>query len=218
MESFISPLSSPPEESLPCSFRWRSDSSLSRSHLLLDMMACLPVNLLPRHLILLNLLALTCWSHPLPSLPAASQASADENLTIFASEKYPSLSKWTSHAYEYLNKFSCHEILFMTRTNCQRMQSRSSESMALYVAEPRDSKYKVSRMDGSDFKYAIHDAVLVIDPFPEKKSNHLVMVFFIDLNVDRIHCEFRNGQYLGECRSKFKYVKFLLPAFCPPSS
>ena len=134
---------------------------------------------------------------PHPVLPRlASLPATEENLT-FASEKYPSLSRWTSHAYEYLKKFSCHDVLFMTRSNCQRLQERSSDSMALYVAEPQDNKYKVTRPDGSDFKYAIHDAVLAIDPFPEKRAHHLIMVFFVDLSVDRIHCEFRNGQYLG---------------------
>lgn len=155
-------------------------------------------SLLYRLFWLLNLTAVCC-SHPLllKQGPDSSSASGDEKAT-FASQKYPSLSKWTSHAYQYLQRFSCHDVLFLTRSNCRLLQARTSDKMALYVAAPAEAKYKVLRPDGPEFRNAVHDAVLVIDPFPEKKSYHLLMVFFIDLNIDRTHCEYRNGQYLGQ--------------------
>ncbi|XP_064648494.1 uncharacterized protein LOC135500775 [Lineus longissimus] len=112
------------------------------------------------------------------------------------------VTRWADAAYRYVHSIDCSEVFFTTTKECQYVTSLDKSQMNIYIAEPTSlGRYDSVLPDGGLSKAGSHDAVLVVDPYPDANFGHLVTVFFVDLRITKMVCEVEGGQYLGygEC-------------------
>lgn len=106
---------------------------------------------------------------------------------------------WSRAAFRFISTVSCRRATFTTSKECQRLAKVDLNSTNVYLAAPSSVRGKVNAVYPessvqSDAEY--HDGVLAIDPYPEANFGHLVIVFYIDLNLDRTECEQEGGAWL----------------------
>ncbi|KAJ8024926.1 hypothetical protein HOLleu_34987 [Holothuria leucospilota] len=115
------------------------------------------------------------------------------------------LERWATEAVEFARRLDCESVNFMTASECRRIQARQEGDMNIYVAPPNiqeRKRYSLLVPDGGLRLSGEHDAVIVIDPYPKANFGHLVLIYYIDLGVERDRCtEQYRGFYLGhdEC-------------------
>lgn len=126
--------------------------------------------------------------------------SSDLDRGPYSSFIEPDLARWANTAYQHIKNLTCDSIFFMTRPNCHKIQSTSASSMAVYFAKPTSAgKYSAATPHGEKLRHSSrHDAVIAFDPFPEKRSTHLVLVFFVDFGLEQQACEIKSGHYMGK--------------------
>lgn len=140
-----------------------------------------------------------------------SNLSGDGDSAFYSSSLEPRLASWANTAQSMLRNLSCESVLFMTEASCLSVQSTAPSSMAIYWAAPVTRAASSSTRRSQQQKYGLtmprgerlghssrHDALLALDPFPRKRSPHLLFVFFIDLAFERHLCQNRGGLYLGK--------------------
>ncbi|KAI1279539.1 hypothetical protein HDE_14050 [Halotydeus destructor] len=113
------------------------------------------------------------------------------------------MARWTNAAFSVIQNLSCQDVLFMTNPNCHKLQATPASAMAVHWAKPSaEGKYWASMPNGDKLRHSSkHDAVIAVDPFPEKRSAHLVLIFYVDTAMSQDTCELRGGHFLGtnEC-------------------
>jgi hypothetical protein len=83
--------------------------------------------------------------------------------------------------------------------------------MNIYIAEPTSlGRFDSVLPDGGLSKAGSHDAVVVVDPYPDANFGHLVIAFFVDLRITKTVCEVEGGQYLGKLSFILNLGKILL--------
>jgi len=120
------------------------------------------------------------------------------------------LSKWTSTALKFFDFHKCVvSNIASSEDECFRLNQLSRSEIAVYFAGStalasnpafKNGKHENSRKkdqkvvaifpDSSTPKSGgSHDAVLVLDPYPNANFGHVVAVFYIDLAVDSKQCK-----------------------------
>ena len=131
--------------------------------------------------------------HDYPAFAGSPETGVEQRM---AGEQ---LSRWTNAAFDYLRALNCDEVFFTTAKECRRIKQLDKEDVNAYVAGPSVyGKVTATLPDGGLSRAGAHDAVVVIDPYPEANFGHLVMVFFMDLGSTQTVCEVEGGNYLGE--------------------
>ena len=112
----------------------------------------------------------------------------------------PKQSRWAAAALDYLQSLDCTKTTFASERECDVILQMNSSEMNVYIADPLafDKYVTVVPLDDleSDTR---HDVVLVLDPYPEVNFGHLVLVFYIDLYVQKSWCLQDKGTILGKC-------------------
>ncbi|XP_005094755.2 uncharacterized protein LOC101864447 [Aplysia californica] len=110
--------------------------------------------------------------------------------------------RWADEAYNFLHNIDCEHVTFTGTKECERLTNFPKESMTVYLA-PSSSygRYVSSIPDERLLRGEPHDAVLVLDPYPEMSFGHVVLVFFVDVGISRAACQKKEGIYLDhdEC-------------------
>ncbi|XP_071491704.1 uncharacterized protein [Diadema antillarum] len=111
------------------------------------------------------------------------------------------LHRWALAAVEYPRTLDCSVVPFIRERECLELVQRPQSEMNFYVAPPRPGGYHSVLPDSGLSGRGTHDAVIAIDPYPQASFGHLVIIFFLDLNLGQEKCQERNGKYLasGEC-------------------
>ncbi|XP_030846178.1 uncharacterized protein LOC593876 isoform X2 [Strongylocentrotus purpuratus] len=111
------------------------------------------------------------------------------------------LHRWAVAAMDYPRTLDCTVVPFIRERECLQLVQRPETEMNLYVAPPRPGGYHAVLPDGGLSGSGTHDVVLAIDPYPRASFGHLVIIFFLDFDLDLDSCQDRGGKYLasGEC-------------------
>ncbi|KAM7303066.1 uncharacterized protein ISCGN_018574 [Ixodes scapularis] len=115
------------------------------------------------------------------------------------------LARWSQAAYDQMANVSC--AFFANDRECGDLRRLRKGDVNLYAASRRaeDGHRRLSAVlpDEPLNGAGSHDAVLVLDPFPEAGFGHLVAVFFVDLGWTQLQCQVNGGYRLeeGECLS-----------------
>ena len=111
----------------------------------------------------------------------------------------PQQMRWAIVAFTYISTLDCSEAFFTSEEECKNLVRTPRSEMVLYMADPQpDTRYLSVLPDGGLSRTGAHDAVVVIDPFPEANFGHLVVVFYVDLSTTRAWCEREGGTFLGK--------------------
>ena len=125
-----------------------------------------------------------------------------DDLTLPADAKQ---IRWALAAYDFLANQTCKEAVFTSEKECRIVQKRARSQMSVYLAGPSHyGRLRAVLPDGGLHKTGAHDAVLVLDPYPEANFGHLLLTFYVELGVTQTWCHLEGGQYLGK-------------SFCTPS-
>lgn len=138
---------------------------------------------------------------PVAPSPIDNIAPMGSDSGPYSSTRHPDVALWANAAFAYIQNLNCKEVLYMPLPSCMKLQATKSSGIAVHVAMPNPlGKYKASFLNGERLSHSSrHDAVLALDPHPEKRSRHLIMLFFVDEDVDSTICEIKNGVTLGKC-------------------
>ena len=140
----------------------------------------------------------------------------------FTSPQDDRLERWTNAAFAHIRNFSCDDILFMTPTVCSRLLATPGSSMAVHYAPVTvDGKYTASTPHTERLRHSSrHDAILVVDPFPERHyQQHLLLIFYVDLAIEPLACINKGGTHLGmythtPIQYPISYKDFRILSFC----
>ncbi|RUS72759.1 hypothetical protein EGW08_019477 [Elysia chlorotica] len=84
-------------------------------------------------------------------------------------------------------------------SECKKITQLNKEAFTVYMAPKSPyGRYVASLPDTRLSGGGAHDAVLVLDPYPEASWGHVVLVFFIDTKTSRLQCQERRGIYLDK--------------------
>lgn len=107
--------------------------------------------------------------------------------------------RWATAAFNYVTSLNCDDVFFTTSRECNVLVSTSQSEMNIYIASPSSyGKFRTVIPDEPLTGSGLHDAVIVVDPFPEANFGHLVVVFFLDSSVSLGHCQKMGGVLLGK--------------------
>ncbi|ESO88005.1 hypothetical protein LOTGIDRAFT_166024 [Lottia gigantea] len=112
------------------------------------------------------------------------------------------VKRWSNAAFHYVHNLNCDSIFFTTTKECRSLVSVPKSAMNIHVALPSAyGKYKTILPDDSLSRHQLHQAVMVVDPYPRANFGHLVIVFYIDIGVTSNMCQKSGGVYLenSEC-------------------
>ncbi|XP_050388698.2 uncharacterized protein LOC126807877 [Patella vulgata] len=112
------------------------------------------------------------------------------------------LKRWADAAFHYVHNLNCENIFFTTSRECRSLVLVPRSAMNIHVALPSAyGKFKAILPDGSLSRNNLHQAVVVIDPYPTANFGHLVIVFNVDMDKRSHMCQKKGGIYLdtGEC-------------------
>ncbi|XP_071950084.1 uncharacterized protein [Antedon mediterranea] len=94
---------------------------------------------------------------------------------------------WVSQAVDFIYQLDCTQnSQFITKSSCWALTKTSRDSINIYIAAHTRSGSRTNRKfntvlpDSSLRRSGSHEAVIVIDPFPEANFGHLVIVFYVD--------------------------------------
>ncbi|KAL8622585.1 hypothetical protein ACOMHN_009219 [Nucella lapillus] len=110
--------------------------------------------------------------------------------------------RWATAAYNFVHSLDCEDVFFTTFKECKALVAISKHRMKVHLALPSPyGKFRTTIPEEPLVGSGLHDAVLVVDPYPRANFGHLVVVFFLDIGVSRSHCHNRGGVYLDghEC-------------------
>ena len=115
--------------------------------------------------------------------------------------------RWANAAYAFVKSIECKEAgnshLFTSNKECKALQRLRKADMNVYLADPTGEGLLEAVLPDDDELGGGgelgHDAVIVLDPYPTANFGHLVVVMFLDFNVEENTCHQMNGQRLGEC-------------------
>ncbi|XP_055936942.1 uncharacterized protein LOC129966528 isoform X1 [Argiope bruennichi] len=110
---------------------------------------------------------------------------------------------WADVAFDFIANMSCRDTFLTTEEDCNRLVSIRKSDMNFYSAPVSGNKYRAVLPDGPLTRTDVHDAILVIDPYPEANLGHLLVVFYVDLGWTELQCKVNGGQYTddGACLS-----------------
>ena len=109
--------------------------------------------------------------------------------------------RWADAAFRYVKTLRCRDVFFTTERQCRYLVRLRSSDVSVYMAESADVYGRLVTVmpDGGLARTGLHDAVVVLDPYPQANFGHLVLVFYVDLVLSEMVCNSRGGTYLGEC-------------------
>ncbi|XP_076461822.1 uncharacterized protein LOC143294272 [Babylonia areolata] len=111
--------------------------------------------------------------------------------------------RWATAAYNFVHSLDCQDVFFTTLKECRALVAVPKHVMNVHVALPSPyGKFRTTIPEESGpLGSGLHDAVLVVDPYPRASFGHLVVVFFVDGGVSSSHCHNMGGVYLDgdEC-------------------
>lgn len=107
--------------------------------------------------------------------------------------------RWANSAFNYVNNLNCNETFFTSERECQRLITLSKSDVNVYIADPtRHGRLRTVVPEDDLDHNDVHDAVLVLDPYPQFNLGHLVLVFYIDIYAPKTWCDKDNGLLLRE--------------------
>lgn len=114
-------------------------------------------------------------------------------------------SHWADAAFDFVQNLTCKDAFLTTEEDCWRLTSIEKSKMNFYSAFARPGEKLVAVLpDGPLSRSGNHDAVIVLDPYPEANLGHLLVVFFMNLGWGELQCELNGGHYIG----KFYFFDF----------
>lgn len=147
----------------------------------------------------LYVVALEWRSGDAAAAAAAAEASTPGTAFVTPEIDVERQRSWARAGFRFISTVSCRRSTFTTGKECQRLAKVDLNATAVYLAAPSSTGGKVNAVYPessvqSDAEY--HDGVLAVDPYPEANFGHLVIVFYIDLNLERTECEQEGGAWL----------------------
>ena len=108
---------------------------------------------------------------------------------------------WADAAFDFVRNLSCKDAFLTTENDCWELKTVKKSKMNFYsaIAEPGE-KLVAILPDGPLSRSGFHDAVIVLDPYPEANLGHLLVVFYINLGWSELQCELNGGHYIGKRR------------------
>ncbi|CAH1790035.1 unnamed protein product [Owenia fusiformis] len=110
--------------------------------------------------------------------------------------------RWSENVFSYVHSLNCQDVFFTTQRQCEIITQLQRHEVNIYMADPtgRGDLFAITP-DGGLSKAGGHDGVIVFDPYPSANFGHLVIVFFLDLDSNRMVCQNEGGTYIGngEC-------------------
>ena len=108
-------------------------------------------------------------------------------------------NKYADAVYEFIHHLKCEEAFFTTNRVCKHLTTLKKSEANIYVAGPKHhTRYQAVLPDGGLSKAGSHDVVITLDPYPLTNFGHLVLVFFVDLNIPASICLMEGGQEIGK--------------------
>ncbi len=105
--------------------------------------------------------------------------------------------RWAEAAYMYIHTLDCREVFFTTEKECRDLQHLSKSDLSIYIADPSPFGRLLAILpDGGLSRAGVHDAFLVVDPYPRANFGHLVLVFYIDMHTNNLWCHREGGKFL----------------------
>ena len=127
-----------------------------------------------------------------------------ENITYDVTASLPASPRqirWAEGAYAFVRRIDCSDVFFTTHRECRRLRRVAKADMNVYVAEPTvEGRLQALMPDKGLSRTGVHDAVMVLDPYPRANFGHLILVFYVELGMSRIRCQVEGGKELGTCR------------------
>lgn len=110
--------------------------------------------------------------------------------------------RWADAAFRYIHSLDCGDHMdafFTTKRECRDLVTIPRHRMNVYIAPPSlfGYKYKTYIPDEPLTRSESHDAVIAVDPYPIANFGHLVLVFYVDNNVNPSDCYEQEGMNLG---------------------
>ena len=139
------------------------------------------------------------YSHP-NSRPADNQdIPDDENESDDQLAPNVQQIRWAEAAYRFVKELNCSEVFFTTERECRNLKRQSKSDMTVHIADPTpQGRLATILPDGGLSKSGLHDAVVVLDPYPAANYGHLVLVFYVDIHMGESWCQRQGGTFLGE--------------------
>lgn len=108
---------------------------------------------------------------------------------------------WANGAYAWLKSQSCHDPIFTDEKTCLELIGKPKSEIRIYAAGPNPNGPLTVVFPDSETKHTgSHDAILVLDPYPNLRFGHFILMFFIDFNISTARCAFENGTHFGKVR------------------
>ena len=127
------------------------------------------------------------------------QPHVSDNVTETLSAT-PRQIRWAEGAYEFVRSLDCSDAFFTTRRECRRLMRVAKGDMNVYLAEPTvDGRLQAVLPDKGLSRTGVHDAVTVLDPYPQANFGHLLLVFYVEIGMSRMRCQIEGGTELGRC-------------------
>lgn len=122
---------------------------------------------------------------------AASSSVANETENLMA--------LWAEHAYKWFMRQNCSEMTTVVEETCLMMKSTEKINYRIYGTEPIDGKKIGAVFPEGDTKHKVfHDGIVILDPFPVARFGHPILVFHINLYVQKSECDELKGFLIGE--------------------
>ena len=107
--------------------------------------------------------------------------------------------RWADAVHQFVEELDCSEVFFTTERECRILKRQSKSDMTVHIADPtHQGRLATVLPDGGLSKSGLHDAVVVLDPYPAANYGHLVLVFYVDLHMGDSWCKRQGGKFLGE--------------------
>lgn len=117
----------------------------------------------------------------------------------YANQLVVETGHWADAAVDFVSNFSCKDAFLTTENDCWQLKSVEKSKMNFYsaVADPGEKLVAVLP-DGPLSRSGTHDAILLLDPYPEANLGHLLVLFYINLGWAELQCELNGGHYIGK--------------------
>ena len=107
--------------------------------------------------------------------------------------------RYADLAFDHLKNTTCSEAMYLSDRDCEHIESLSKRDVNVYYADVMPRRvYRVVIPDDNMDSDDSHNGVLVLDPYPRANFGHLVVIFYIDLDIDRDWCQSVKGISLGK--------------------
>lgn len=149
------------------------------------------------------LISFLFWQSMVASLAKPAIDSNVQNLLWLEHEH------WANSGFDFVHNLTCRDSFLTTEEDCLALTAIHKSKMNFYsaVANPGE-KLMAVLPDGPLTRSGAHDAVIVLDPYPNANLGHLLVVFFIDLGWSELQCEINGGQFIGKKSCFFLWSEF----------